>query len=333
MNLPPCFKVTLSTSRLSSKEETEELAALIGEWIKTFAESLNLERLEQVIVADDYVAALQAVDRGDPQFATLAPTENEHAHGGAMTFPVVRGADELWSVAVIWTPVLLALLNADEAAYQESLGLLLHELAHAHCFQVQINSCPDGWRFAMPANRSIALWRDIVEPCPTEYEAQKRSAFLTPGAGMHFLKMLTPALTEIGTQLCDAREVYKQNYDLNLLWTTISPRLGFLFQSIGYFAGQLDGLLKNSDQHTSWIIQFEQSWSELSVLPAGWLLEECRQTARVFSDAQTWPGDEAYDALYSTLEKILNQHGLFFDWSWGRLNIVTEPILEQDEDS
>src|SRR3989442_3150063 len=47
-----------------SKEDAEEVAGIVGSFLRLFGTFLNLERLDAVTVAYDYDTALKEVDRG-----------------------------------------------------------------------------------------------------------------------------------------------------------------------------------------------------------------------------------------------------------------------------
>ena len=141
--------------------------------------------------------------------------------------------------------------------------------------------------------------------------------------------MLRPALMQISDQLRAAREEYLTHREANIIWFAISPRLKFLFQVIGYFSGHCDGLARQSEENADWIARYEAEWQELGELPAGWLLDECRVAVRPFYDLQSWPGDGIYDSLNQILDRLLKEHGLFVDMSWGRINIFTEESAEE----
>src|SRR5690348_14254253 len=109
--LPSSCVVTLRGWESDNESEAREFGEYVMSLAKELSRSLDLSRLESIVVGLDYVQALASVDRGDG-IPPAAPTSNEYGRGGAMALHVVRG-DEIWNVVVISTALVRKINQPD----------------------------------------------------------------------------------------------------------------------------------------------------------------------------------------------------------------------------
>jgi hypothetical protein len=308
VSLPPGFHVTLSGWENDNAAERQAFGEGVANWVAIFSRYLDLSRLERVIVAWDYQAAVASVDGGGGP--PSAPTSNEYGEGAAMARHVIRD-DEIWSVVIVWTPLVRQLLSEDEAERSRAVHMLFHELVHVDDLRLFSRTYPGGWRTAKPRDGRDRVLQSIVNPCQSEYSAQRRSAALAPEYGFALLDMLAEALREVDDQIRAARLAYRVHGDMNVYWPIVEARLTFLFQAIGYGLGHADWAASAAEEEPELAARYASRVTELAGLPSGWLLEACRPAVLPFLNLAAWEGQEIYDALIAVAERLLNQYGMY----------------------
>ena len=308
--LDKSFFVTVRDWNFGTEEDARHFGERIMDWTRLFSKSLDLSRLERVIVAGDYRAALADVRSGSAHLPAPDPTANEYGEGKAMSLPVVRDG-ELWSVVVMWTPILLPLNDHGEKAQSAALQPFLHELIHVDDLQFFARTYPGGWTAAKPRGDRDAKLQRIALRCESEYSAQRRSAWLWPEHGLAFLEMLDGAMKEIDSQLIEARRAYRLHGDMAAYWSIVAARATFLFQTIGYALGHGDWLAWKAAEHPELAARYEQGLREASQLPTGWLIDACRRAVQPIYTLEKWEGLEVCDPLIAVLEQFLNQYGMY----------------------
>ncbi|TIS53785.1 MAG: hypothetical protein E5W91_29465 [Mesorhizobium sp.] len=307
--LRPDFNINVRGWENDSEEEARAFASSLLGATRGISRYLDLSRLESIVVGTDYYEALASIDRGEGT-PPAAPTSNEYGQGAAMAMHVMRDG-ELWSVVVIWTPLVRRVIDEGHEDHKRALHTFFHELVHVDDLRLFTKTYPGGWGEAKPRDgRDDALQR-IVNPCQSEYSAQRRSAWVAPEAGLELLDMLGNALKEVDDQIRTARIEYRLHGDMNLFWPIVIERLTFLFQAIGYGIGHADWIAEYADEHPDLAVQYDMRLKQLSELPSGWLLDECREAVKPFFKMKEWTGQEVYDPLIAVLEELLNQYGLF----------------------
>lgn len=292
-----------------SEAEAREFGGGVMALVKNLSRYLDLSRLESIVIGWDYAEALASVDRGDG-IPPAAPTANEYGQGGAMALHVIRD-DEIWSVVVIWTGLVRQLNEADHPDHKLALQTFVHELVHVDDLRLFSRTYPGGWREAKPRDGRDAALQPIVNPCQSEYSAQRRAAWAAPEHGLDLLGMLGDAMKDVDDQIRSARLSYRMHGDMDRYWPVIVERLTFLFQAIGYGLGHADWVEAKADDHPELAARYRDKLEELVRFPSGWLLNACRDAVQPFSELEEWSGQEVYDPLIGVLEQLLNQNGMY----------------------
>src|SRR4051794_32931116 len=94
-----------------NEEEARAFGNELYAGIATLSRILDLSRLEGVVIGMDYREALASVSQNEG-VPPAAPTSNEYGVGCAMAQTVIRN-DEIWSVVVIWTPLIRPFLDKE----------------------------------------------------------------------------------------------------------------------------------------------------------------------------------------------------------------------------
>ncbi len=307
--LPSHCSVSIRGWENDNKAEAREFGQVVMSLAKEFSRYLDLSCLESIIIGWDYAEALASVDRGDG-IPPAAPTGNEYGLGRAMALHMVRD-DEIWSVVVIWTGLVRQLNQTDHPEHKLALQTFVHELAHVHDLRLFARTYPGGWRAAKPRDGRDANLQPIVNPCQSEYSAQRRAAWAAPEHGLDLLEMLSEAMKDVDDQIRSARLSYRVDGDMDKYWSVVVERFTFLFQAIGYSLGHADWVEANADDHPELAARYHAKLRDLADYPSGWLLDACRDAVQPFFDLEEWSDLKIYDPLIEVLERLLNQNGMY----------------------
>ena len=307
--LPSNCSVNIRSWENENEAEAREFCWGVMSLAKELSRYLDLSRLESIVIGWDYAEALTSVDCGD-RMPPAAPTANEYGQGGAMAVHVVRN-DEIWSVVVIWTGLVRQLNQTDHPEHKLALQTLVHELVHVDDLRLFARTYPGGWREAKPRDGRDANLQSIVNPCQSEYSAQRRAAWAAPEHGLELLKMLGDAMKDVDDQIRSARLSYRLHGDMDKYWPVVVERLTFLFQAIGYGLGHADWVEANADNHPELAARYRAKLEDVAGYPLGWMLDACRDAVQPFFDLEEWIDIEIYDSLIEVLERLLNQNGMY----------------------
>ncbi|MEY9097983.1 hypothetical protein ABIA24_000892 [Sinorhizobium fredii] len=307
--LYPKFSVQVRGWENDITEEVTEFAQVILAETYDISRYLDLSRLESIVIGADYREALESVNEASAQ-PTAAPTSNEYGQGAAMARHVMRD-DEIWSVVVIWTPLVRQIADKDHELHKFALHIFFHELVHVDDLRLFSRTYPGGWKAAKPRDGRDLYLQSIVNPCQSEYSAQRRSAWVDPEAGFELLNMLEKVLLDVDNQVREERLKYRLHGDMDVLWPIVFERLTFLFQCLGYGLGHADWAINARGDDPERANRYERRLNELAELPSGWLLADCRKAVQPFFEMENWSGMEVFDPLIEVAEKLLNQYGMF----------------------
>lgn len=307
--LPAGCAVNIRGWENDNEADAREFGGGVMALTKSLSRHLDLSRLESIVIGWDYAEALASVDRGNG-IPPAAPTANEYGQGGAMALHVIRD-DEIWSVVVIWTGLVRQLNDADHPDHKLALQTFVHELIHVDDLRLFSRTYPGGWRAAKPRDGRDASLQPIVNPCQSEYSAQRRAAWAAPEHGLDLLDMLGKAMEDVDDQIRSARLSYRMHGDMSRYWPVVVERLTFLFQAIGYGLGHADWVEANADDHPDLVARYRAKLEELAGFPSGWMLDACRDAVQPFFNLEEWSGQEIYDPLIEVLERLLNQNGMY----------------------
>lgn len=315
--IPNCFRVQILGWENDSEHEARSFGQGIMEWAREFSRYLDLSRLSAIVIGWDYPAALASIDTGDAMPAA-EPTKNEYGEGGAMSVSTKKNG-ELWSTVVIWTPLVRKIMDVDKPDHKPALQTFLHELVHVEDQRVFDRTFPGGWQAAAPRDSRDHALQLIVNPCQSEYSAQRRAAHIAPESGFALLDMLEEAMRDVDEQIVSERLAYRVHGNVEEFWLVARERLRFLFQAIGYGLGHADYIASEVDKHPELAAEYSARLQTLGALTKGWLLDACRDAVQPFFLIEEWTDMAIYDPLENVLEKLLNQYGVFTSLRDGQL--------------
>lgn len=200
----------------------------------------DLTRLEEIVVADDYPAALAAVDRGFQAAAPATRTETEHATGVAMALPVRRD-DGVASVLLMDAKVASGLLSDDDDTFDMIAGMIAHELAHVHDQKVKVDAMPDVFLAYRPDAVDSVL-NAMAEKAWSEYYACRATASLNPAQIGWHVDTLHNALRSSTETIVRETLESRLHADIGRLWPLAFRHADHIMQMAAYVLGTMDAL-------------------------------------------------------------------------------------------
>ncbi|WP_246780829.1 hypothetical protein [Rhizobium ruizarguesonis] len=125
--LNPQFTVTIRGWEDDKEEEARDFGQRLCQLTREISNFIDLSRLDRIVIGSDYHEALASVN--GEQAPAPTPTANEYGNGAAMATNIFRG-DEVWSVVVIWTPLVRAIFDHEDPNQPLALHTFVHELIH-----------------------------------------------------------------------------------------------------------------------------------------------------------------------------------------------------------
>ncbi|WP_246827494.1 hypothetical protein [Rhizobium croatiense] len=302
------FTVTIRGWEDDKEEEARDFGQRLCQLTREISNFIDLSRLDRIVIGSDYHEALASVN--GEQAPAPTPTANEYGNGAAMATNIFRG-DEVWSVVVIWTPLVRAIFDHEDPNQPLALHTFVHELIHVDDTRLFTTTYPGGWRAAKPRDARDAALQTIVHPCQAEYRAQRRSAFAAPEQGLMHMSMLKEVMSDVDEQVRKERLAYRLHGDVASLWKVVSERLGFLFQSLGYALGHADWVLENRDDHPELASKFDAEIEALREMSKGWLIDASREAVQPLFNLTEWTNMDVYDPLIAVAERLLNEYRMF----------------------
>lgn len=223
----------------SSEGEARQLATLVGKAIREFSREFDLNSLDGVTVAGDYVQALAELDRGYESSYSLTPSEGEVV-GVAMTASVLRD-DVLKSHIVFNAGYLWPLLDAHHSDLQSAVHIIAHECAHVEVtgkFETAIPGMLLRKRYIDLHDRARS---DVIQACWDEYAATNLSAGFGRDCTENYEEIL---ISHLGITRQKANEIikaYRLHGDLEKVYCEVYQAYGNLLKYAAYYLGDLSG--------------------------------------------------------------------------------------------
>ena len=308
--LNPNINVSLRGWNDEDENEARTLGHRMIGLAREISKACDLSHLRSIVIGCDYQEALHSVKlEGEDDHVATA---NEFATGAAMA--VHQKLDgELWSTVVIWTPLVRNLFEDGHPDSKLAFQTFLHELMHVADVAKFTATFPGGWENARPENERDGHLQAIGNPLRSEYFAQRGAAWVLPEFGFGYIDLLEEVVGKINDQIVEARAELDDTGDLAAFWEAARSRVSFLFQSMGYALGHVDGILcrrEDDDEHAAVSEKYEKRLEELQRYPSGWVVAEAAEQGRRFFEMEKWSGMKDFEPLTDLVERYLNFHGV-----------------------
>jgi hypothetical protein len=295
------------TGNFQSEEHAQELFYTVLGFARIFGSVFDLTALDGITVADDYVAALAAIDRGYPNMKAATPTSDEFGAGFAMAVPVLRNGQHK-SHVVLDSALVRPLVDPANAYYGLAVHTLCHELAHVYDHLLRSKAMPNHYGTPMPDLREAVLTQFAMAAWD-EYTASRLSAnWGTPDYCSRYEQTLVPMLGSLLARSEAAKHAFAQDKNVERTMNELRGVFETFFVRGSYLIGHIDGLGKTLEEEaptlaaalceTSWL---NALWSRyLSVLRS------------MFEKIDSWEGVQEYQRLKDLGEELLSRGGMGF---------------------
>jgi hypothetical protein len=266
---------------------------------------LNLEGLEGISVADDYLGALAKIDRGFGDQPTAQPTRDEFGNGFAMTLPVRRDG-VMKSYIVLDSRLCRPLVDPENAAYQFAVHTMMHEAAHVHDHAVQYNCLPGFYGTTIPG----LCERTLIEFALTGWDEYIASRLSAPWGTSDYVSSFEDALVQMIETARQRGNIaivqHDQHGDIGRTGIALASIYGSLLTRASYVLGHVEGLGND-------LAVEAPRWSQL-VEQTPWLApfwEQYRSLlASMFATYGQWTGIDILSPLKELFQSYLLACGI-----------------------
>ena len=279
---------------------SSELADTALAFLRLFGTFLNLEGLDGVTIADDYIGALAGIDRGFQTTQAPRPTRNEFGTGAAMSLPVIRNG-VLKTHIVLECQPLRPLVDAHNPLYKAAVHALCHEAAHSHDHLIQSQAFPGLYGTHVRNYRDGRLLTLAIF-CWDEYIASRLSA---PRGIPDYCNRYEDALCsmletarERGIGALDQLPLH-QNVDRAVV--ELESIYGGLFTVASYLLGHIHGLNKNFEEEAPRLFDQIERTAWFKPLFDGYT----SSILELYETYGQWSGVEVLEPLKSSFEALL----------------------------
>jgi len=300
--------LTLSvTGNFPSEEDAQKLLFTVLGFARVFGSVFDLTALDGITIADDYVAALAAIDRGYPGMKAATPTRDEFGAGFAMAVPVLRDGEHK-SHVVLDSALVRPLVDARNEYYGLAVHTLGHELAHVFDHMLRSKAMPNHYGSSMTDLREAVLTQ-FATAAWDEYAASRLSAnWGTPDYCSGYEQTLVPMLGTLLARSEAAKEAFAQDRNVERTMTDLRGIFETFFVRASYLIGHIDGLEKTLEEEASTLAA---ALRETTWLNALW--ERYVSTLRsMFERIDSWDGVQEYQPLKGLGEELLLRGGMGF---------------------
>lgn len=247
---PSSYPVTFISC--ANQKTAEEVSKTVNVLVSVFGRNMPLQRLDEVIFAEDYTSALRNLTRGDPNLPLLTPTESAQEIGVAMAPIVIRQGQV--RTCVICQGWLVAALNQqeNEAAFLSSLHTVANMLGRVAFNDLFDSSLPGVLLRPHPVQNNLDRFLyPYIDGISSTYFACRVSAGVYPEAEAALHELLLFALEYLFTEIPKARLAYRTDGNLDKFLSIMMPAISRLLNRASAVLGHIDGLdrelLENDD--------------------------------------------------------------------------------------
>ncbi len=289
------------------EEDAHKLLYTVFGFAKVFGSVFDLTALDGITVADDYVAALRAVDRGYPGMKAATPTRDEFGAGCAMAVPVLRDGMHK-SHVVLDSRLVRHLVNPQSEYYGLAVHTLCHEMAHVYDHMLRSKAMPGHYGSSIIDLRETVLM-EFAMAAWDEYTASRLSAHWgTPDYCSGYEQTLVPMLGSLLARSEAAKRAFGEHGNVERTMSELREVFGTFFIRASYLIGHIDGLERTLDEEapslasallgTTW---FNMLWERyMNILRS------------MFEKIDRWEGVQVYGPLKELGEELLLRGGMGF---------------------
>lgn len=238
------FGFSLSCQSFADAETAERLGRVMQIVLQELSRSLPLSQLDGVTFAADYAAALENLDRGDPELRADNTRPRAYGQAVAKCVHVMRNGVRKEHL-VFDARVAHAVLDSEEESRTWSLHVIVSmiaNVAHGALYEQHLTTTPGSAVDPVAGRLHIA-----TSITPGRYFSARSSAFADPKAGEGFSGLFSESLLSAQREIRGARQAYLDDGLMDVLLDAALMHLSFVLAHAAEWLGHRDGLPEQHD--------------------------------------------------------------------------------------
>lgn len=288
----------------ANQKTAEEVSKTVNFLVGIFGRNMPLQRLDEVIFAEDYKSALRNLDRGDPNLPLLTPTESAQEIGVAIAPIVIRQGQV--RTCVVCQGWLVAALNQqeNEAAFLSSLYTVANMLGRVAFNDLFDSSLPGVLLRPYPVQNNLDRFLyPYIDGISSTYFACRVSAGIYPEAEAALHETLLLALERLFMEIPKARLAYRTDGDLDKFLSIMMPAISKFLNRTSAVLGHIDGLGRELLESDDVSIALQQHGLR------AWLDVYQRDLKAMYDRQGRWESIGEFIALSRHVERLMWQLG------------------------
>jgi hypothetical protein len=295
------------TGNFAIEEDAQKLLHTVLGFAKIFGSVFDLSALDTITIADNYVAALEAIDRGYPGMKVATPTRDEFGAGFAMAVPVLRDGTHK-SHVVLDSTLVRPLVDPQNEYYGLAVHTLCHEMAHVYDHMLRSKAMPNHYGSEMTDLRESVLMQFAMAAWD-EYAASRLSAHWgTQDYCCGYEQTLVPMLGSLLARSEAAKQAFTEHRNVERTMSELRGVFETFLIRASYVIGHIDGLDRTLDEEAPTLAAGLRGTIWLNTL---W--ERYVDILRsMFEKIDHWEGVQVYGPLKDLGEELLLRGGMGF---------------------
>lgn len=233
------FTFSLSCKDFADANTAARLGRILQVVVQEMAREMPLSRLDGMTFAIDYLAALEAVNRGEAAVGIGGSRPCNYGRSVAKCLNVLRSAERKDHI-VFDADIANGLLSEDDDARALALHTVVSMLGHVAfgtLYEAQMEALAQE-----PTSRIIERFQPAVTSAPSRYFVARASAFCDAKAGERYSELVTRSLSCALDAIREARLAYRMDNDLEGLLNTAVQHFSPVLSHAADWLGHRDGL-------------------------------------------------------------------------------------------
>ena len=285
----------------------EDFARNIGNateiYLKEFGKWIDLSTLDGVTIAEDYIQALNQLDRGYQTNRVLTPTK-DIATGVAMSPRVLRDG-QLKTHILFDARVFKPIADTKDPGFAQAFYLLAHECAHVEVTAKFDSVFPGELLRRQFGSMQLRHW-SIILPAWDEYAACRKSFSIGADQTESYEQILLDCLEKTPAENNAALSAYRNDQNDDQLLTEVYRVHGQLLTAASYYLGYLAGRGESWEDRAPTNQKLSGSWFHPFLVR----LDECLTC--IWSQYGAWADQSDFEEIGNIADDMTELGGVYW---------------------
>jgi hypothetical protein len=277
--------------------------------VRELSQTMPLESLDGITFAIDYLAAIEALDRGDENFVPDLCAPREYGVPVAKCVTVIRDGQRKQHLLFGW-PIVEGLLSDNVTDQSASLHTLIVMLAHV-AYDVSYVQPLAATVPPFPNDFTRQIYR-AVAGAPCQYYSSRAAAFADPTAGLRYAELFRDCVHTTRRAMNAAHQEYVESGDVTVLLNTGLQHVGNLMEHAAQWCGHQDGLVLHAVDESE-VHDTGEALMRETLMPSeleAWLSLLHQDMCELYNDASAFTAERLF-ALVRHVERLLWTYQIF----------------------